>query len=380
MLVILFMLTLVIPTYSASTSSNELTELTKEQKKLKDEIEKKTQEITKTQIEIESLNSTMAANKKQITQLNDEIATKQQELNDQMTNFKSTLEVMQRLSNSNGIVTYVTSDNDQNFLLKFKNVMMLSETIETNIQAVTADIATINDALNASKSYQAQNSSNQAKAEELISNQKNTEEQLRTKLNSVDSDVLKVSTKISIEAAAKREQQQQAQVEKAATKAIAAANKKADNKQADKQDEEDEELATNQPTDENKEPATDENKEPEAEVTPVEPEPTNSNYPSDGNVTAYKTQLLGAAGINSSDLKYVDYIISKESGWNYLIANSYSGAYGLCQALPGSKMASSGSDWATNPETQLKWCNTYAVSRYGSWQGAYNFWIDNNWW
>ncbi|WOO88492.1 hypothetical protein R2F61_06055 [Mollicutes bacterium LVI A0078] len=93
-----------------------------------------------------------------------------------------------------------------------------------------------------------------------------------------------------------------------------------------------------------------------------------------------KDAIMSAAGISSSDYQYVDYIISKESGWNSTAANPMSSAYGLCQSLPGSKMASAGSDWATNPVTQMKWCNSYAVSRYGSWAGAYNFWISNHWW
>lgn len=90
---------------------------------------------------------------------------------------------------------------------------------------------------------------------------------------------------------------------------------------------------------------------------------------------------MRAAGISPSDFGYVNFIISRESGWGYLKWNySGSGAYGLCQALPGSKMASAGADWQTNPITQLRWCNGYAISRYGSWAGAYNFWINHHWW
>jgi hypothetical protein len=43
-------------------------------------------------------------------------------------------------------------------------------------------------------------------------------------------------------------------------------------------------------------------------------------------------------------------------------------------------MASAGADWATNPVTQLKWCNGYAVGRYGSWGAAYNHWLANHNW
>ncbi|HET7060032.1 MAG TPA: G5 domain-containing protein [Candidatus Saccharimonadales bacterium] len=88
---------------------------------------------------------------------------------------------------------------------------------------------------------------------------------------------------------------------------------------------------------------------------------------------------MALAGIGPGDYKYADYIISHESGWRPNAGNA-SGAYGLCQALPGSKMASAGGDWATNPITQLRWCNGYAVGRYGSWAAAYNHWLaTSNW-
>lgn len=81
--------------------------------------------------------------------------------------------------------------------------------------------------------------------------------------------------------------------------------------------------------------------------------------------------LMAAAGIAPANYSAVDYVISHESNWRWWVVNSEgSGATGLCQALPGSKMAAAGNDWATNPVTQLKWCNDYAVGRYGSWSNA----------
>lgn len=97
------------------------------------------------------------------------------------------------------------------------------------------------------------------------------------------------------------------------------------------------------------------------------------------NIPADKESVMAAAGISPSDYAYVNYIISRESGWNAAARNP-SGATGLCQALPGSKMASAGADWQTNPVTQLRWCAGYAVGRYGSWAAAYNFWVANHWW
>jgi uncharacterized protein YabE (DUF348 family) len=96
---------------------------------------------------------------------------------------------------------------------------------------------------------------------------------------------------------------------------------------------------------------------------------------------------MALAGIPPGAYKYADYIISHESGWCPTKAQGqwggcppYSGSvpsyggYGLCQSTPGSKMSAAGSDWATNPVTQLRWCNGYAVSTYGGWAGAYSHW------
>lgn len=72
-------------------------------------------------------------------------------------------------------------------------------------------------------------------------------------------------------------------------------------------------------------------------------------------------------------------IIERESGWNVHATNPGSGAYGLGQALPGSKMASAGSDWQNNPATQIKWVLSYMNSRYGSPCGAWSFWQSHSW-
>ncbi|MFE9562376.1 transglycosylase SLT domain-containing protein [Streptomyces sp. NPDC006487] len=72
-------------------------------------------------------------------------------------------------------------------------------------------------------------------------------------------------------------------------------------------------------------------------------------------------------------------IVSRESGWDHTATNSSSGAYGLVQALPASKMASAGSDWKTNPATQIKWGLDYMNSRYGSPAGAWTFWQNHHW-
>ncbi|MGW0823541.1 aggregation-promoting factor C-terminal-like domain-containing protein [Streptomyces sp. NPDC002845] len=81
----------------------------------------------------------------------------------------------------------------------------------------------------------------------------------------------------------------------------------------------------------------------------------------------------------SAQYKCFANIVAHESGWDVNATNASSGAYGLVQALPGSKMASAGSDWKTNPATQIKWGLDYMNDRYGSPCGAWNFWQANNW-
>ena len=73
------------------------------------------------------------------------------------------------------------------------------------------------------------------------------------------------------------------------------------------------------------------------------------------------------------------HIVEHESGWNVNATNASSGAYGLVQALPGSKMASAGADWKTNAATQIKWGLDYMNSRYGSPSAAWSFWQSNGW-
>jgi uncharacterized protein YabE (DUF348 family) len=97
------------------------------------------------------------------------------------------------------------------------------------------------------------------------------------------------------------------------------------------------------------------------------------------DIASDKTALMTAAGIAKSDFMYADYIISHESGWRYQARNP-NGAYGLCQAYPGTKMASAGADWQSNPITQLKWCSGYAQKTYGGWGPAYSHWLSTHNW
>ena len=76
--------------------------------------------------------------------------------------------------------------------------------------------------------------------------------------------------------------------------------------------------------------------------------------------------LMLKAGFKISQFPCLDKLWKKESGWNHRAANPSSGAYGIPQSLPGSKMASEGSDWKSNPATQIKWGLGYIEGRYGS--------------
>jgi hypothetical protein len=67
-----------------------------------------------------------------------------------------------------------------------------------------------------------------------------------------------------------------------------------------------------------------------------------------------------------------------ESGWNVSAHNS-SGAHGIPQALPGSKMSAAGADWRNSPYTQIKWGLSYIKGRYGTPCNAWSQWEQNHW-
>jgi hypothetical protein len=81
-----------------------------------------------------------------------------------------------------------------------------------------------------------------------------------------------------------------------------------------------------------------------------------------------------AAAVFGAQAGCADAIIVRESGGRVNAANPYSGAYGIPQALPGSKMASAGADWRWNPWTQLRWMRSYVDAQYGGACAAWSFW------
>lgn len=80
------------------------------------------------------------------------------------------------------------------------------------------------------------------------------------------------------------------------------------------------------------------------------------------------------AGVSDLDLEAALELMYHESGCRVDAVNAGSGAYGIPQALPGSKMATIAPDWETNPVTQIQWMANYVTERYGGWQQALDYW------
>jgi uncharacterized protein YabE (DUF348 family) len=106
-----------------------------------------------------------------------------------------------------------------------------------------------------------------------------------------------------------------------------------------------------------------------ASIAPVEP----------GTARAIAHDMVLARGWDESQFACLDELWSRESGWRVNASNSSSGAYGIPQALPGSKMASAGADWQSNPATQITWGLGYITDRYGSPCDAWAFFQARGW-
>ena len=89
-----------------------------------------------------------------------------------------------------------------------------------------------------------------------------------------------------------------------------------------------------------------------------------------GDPKAIAAEMVAARGWGSDQFSCLDTLWERESNWNPTAQNPSSGAYGIPQSLPGSKMASVGSDWRTNPATQITWGLNYISGRYGTPCGA----------
>lgn len=89
--------------------------------------------------------------------------------------------------------------------------------------------------------------------------------------------------------------------------------------------------------------------------------------------------LMPLYGLASADFDCIDNIWTQESNWNVRADNPRSSAYGIPQALPGSKMSSAGADWRTNPETQIRWGLGYIADRYETACSAWSFKQSHGW-
>jgi uncharacterized protein YabE (DUF348 family) len=106
-----------------------------------------------------------------------------------------------------------------------------------------------------------------------------------------------------------------------------------------------------------------------SDIPPVEP----------GTSRAIGLEMVLAKGWPETEFACLDELWTRESGWRVNAENASSGAYGIPQALPGSKMATAGADWQTNPATQITWGLGYIEGRYGTPCQAWAFFQDKNW-
>lgn len=98
-----------------------------------------------------------------------------------------------------------------------------------------------------------------------------------------------------------------------------------------------------------------------------------------GSNRAIGQQMAAERGWVGQQWVCLEALWTKESGWNHLASNGSSGAYGIPQALPGTKMATAGADWRTNPATQIRWGLGYISGRYGTPCGAWSHFRSRGW-
>jgi hypothetical protein len=103
-----------------------------------------------------------------------------------------------------------------------------------------------------------------------------------------------------------------------------------------------------------------------------------SNTPEGAKATA-RSLAASMHGWGDGEFQCLNNLWQKESGWNYRASNGGSGATGIPQALPGSKMATAGADWQTSAATQIKWGLDYIARGYGSPCSAWSHSQSVNW-
>jgi len=96
----------------------------------------------------------------------------------------------------------------------------------------------------------------------------------------------------------------------------------------------------------------------------------NAETPPTGSVKGFAYKKVIEQGWGRDQYSCLVALWERESNWRWNAYNKSSGAYGIPQSLPGAKMAEMGSDWQTNPETQIRWGISYIKNRYGAPCGA----------
>ncbi|WP_349897307.1 aggregation-promoting factor C-terminal-like domain-containing protein [Parafrigoribacterium soli] len=104
-----------------------------------------------------------------------------------------------------------------------------------------------------------------------------------------------------------------------------------------------------------------------------------AGVPDPGSAQAIGHELVMARGWGEDQYSCLVSLFNRESHWNVYAGNPVSGAYGIPQALPGSKMASAGADWQSNPRTQITWGLGYIAARYGTPCGAWSHSQSSGW-
>ncbi|MFD6178604.1 MULTISPECIES: aggregation-promoting factor C-terminal-like domain-containing protein [unclassified Isoptericola] len=120
-------------------------------------------------------------------------------------------------------------------------------------------------------------------------------------------------------------------------------------------------------------------REPVTEVIVVGTLDVSSANPDPGSAKAIGKAMAAERGWGADQYVCLEKLWDKESGWRWNAENPSSGAYGIPQALPGTKMASAGADWRTNPSTQIEWGLGYIAGRYGTPCGAWSHSMSVGW-
>lgn len=98
-----------------------------------------------------------------------------------------------------------------------------------------------------------------------------------------------------------------------------------------------------------------------------------------GEIQSYAHSLVLSYGWTEADYQALVLLVNRESSWNPYAVNKKSGACGLFQAYPCSKMAKYGKDYRTNYKVQVAWGMDYIKNRYGTPQKAWSFWQSHHW-